>query len=511
MKNWENIDYQTISKAHIRDGTLRVLFANGDQVDISLQSLIPFATEQALKNLQTDNPKVTPYEITIDLNSGLKVIPWDKIRVLTDKEFSRFMGEQAEEQAKLVGIKLKRLREKKSIKSNELAERSGITAQTISRIEKGHQDVSFTTLRKLLASMGYSLKDLANEEIEFEGEKAERKTLTVLLKRLSKIGIDPGFVTKRIIPKNIQNELKTFENEEPDLLLDEAASYLSNIYGWSVNDIWSNTNLSLDESSMNLSLFKKGVRSNDNQIKAYMPYANFLARATLKANNKTRSLPFPEDINEFRKILHDKYGGLNLDSILSYAWDMGVVVIPLKDSGIFHGAAWNIKGKHVIVLKQQVTSHAKWIFDLLHELYHVLVHLIEEDSIIIESHEISPISKDEDPKELEANSFANQVIFNGSAEQFAQEAVKLAKGKTEYLKVAVEDVASKHKIRVDALANYVAYRLAYQGSQWWQTADSLQMKEPEPYLVAREFLLNNMSMDKLSSLDYNILSNALNV
>lgn len=511
MKHWDNIDYQAISKAHIRDGALEVSFANGDQVEIDLRSLMPFANERVLNTVQSDDLKVTSYEIAIDLNSEIKMIPWDKIRVLTDKDFSRFLAQQAEEQAKLIGTKLKRLREKKGIRSNELAERSGITAQTISRIEKGHQDISFTTLRKLLASMGYSLKDLANEEIEMENEKSETKTLPALLKRLSRIGIDPAFVTKKIIPRHIQDELKALENEQPDILLDEAASYVSNVYGWPVNDIWTNANLSLDDSATNLALLKKGVRSKDNQIKAYMPYANFLARATLRANKKKQIRPFPNDIEEFKKILQNEYGGLNLGSILSYAWDMGIVIIPLKDSGIFHGAAWNINGKHVIVLKQQVTSHAKWIFDLLHELYHALVHLKGEDEVIVEAGEISPISRDEDPRELEANSFASQVIFNGSAEPFAQEAVKLAKGKTEFLKKAVEEVAKKYDLRVDSLANYVAYRLAYQGSQWWQTAEGLQVKEPEPYSIARDILLKNIDLQKLGSLDYNVLSNALNI
>ena len=510
MKYWESIDYQAIANAHIRNGTLMVTFANEDKVELGLQSLLPFVSERSLKDLATENLTVTPYEISILLGSEVKEIPWDKIRVLTDKEFSRYMAQQAEEQAKLIGVKLKRLREKKGMRSNELADRSGITAQTISRIEKGHQDVSFTTLRKLLASMGCSLKDLANEEVEFENERSESKTFSSLLKKLSRIGLDPSFVTKRIIPRSIQNELNSMQDEHPDLLLDEAASYLSNVYGWSLNDIWGNAKLTLDESTANLALFKKGIKSNDNHIKAYMPYANFLANAILKANKKKEVIERPQNIEEFKEILHNKYDGLNLPSILSYAWDMGIVVLPLKDSGIFHGAAWNIRGKHVIVLKQQVTSHAKWIFDLLHELYHVLVHLMDEDEIIVEAGEISPISRDQDPKELEANSFASQVIFNGSAEPFAQEAVKLAKGNTKFLKRAVEDVAVKHGLRVDSLANYVAHRLAYQGSQWWHTADGLQIKDPEPYTIARDILLRNIDLQKLESLDYNILSNALN-
>jgi transcriptional regulator with XRE-family HTH domain len=510
MNNWEQIDYQTIEDAAVNNGVLTTTFTNGDVVDIPLSSLLSLS-EVLLKKIDDEDIHNNSYEIEILVNEEPYLIPWDKIRVLTDKDFSKFLAQQAEEQAKLIGVKLKRLREKKGLKSNDLADRSGITAQSISRIEKGHQDVSFTTLRKLLASMGYSLADLANEEVELENEKSADKTFSFLLKKLSKIGIEPSFVTKKIIPKSLQLELGNLQLGQPDLLLDEAASYLSNIYGWRLNDIWSNSELNFDESNVNLALFKKGSRSNYNQIKAYVPYANFLARIVIKANHHVVRTPRPKDIEDFKQTLNTVYGGLTLSAILNYAWDMGICVIPLKDSGIFHGVAWNINGKPVIVLKQQVVSHAKWIFDLLHELYHVLVHLKEDNEIILETSEISPNSKDEDPREREANSFASQVIFNGNPEKFAQEAVTIAKGKIEFLRSAVEDVAERNQIRVDALANYLAHRLAYQGNQWWSIADGLQEKDPEPFEIAQEILLQNIEINNLTSMDYNLLATALNV
>ncbi|MDP9046980.1 MAG: helix-turn-helix domain-containing protein, partial [Bacteroidota bacterium] len=324
MNYWENINYQTIEKAMVRDGTLVTSFANGDTVEISLQSLLPYISEELIKKIKSEDIHNNSFEIEIETGSDIRLIPWDKIRVLTDKEFSRFLATQAEEQAKLIGIKLKRLREKNGIRSNDLAERSGITAQTISRIEKGHQDISFTTLRKLLASMGYSLSDLANEEVELESEQIADKTFSFLLKRLSKLGLEPGFVTRKIIPKNLQTELNNYQNDQPDLLLDEAASYLSNIYGWKINDIWSNSDLVLDESNVNLALFKKGTRSNFNQIKAYVPYANFLARIVLKASKTGKQVPFPNDIEDFKNMLENRYGGLHLAAILNYAWDMDI-------------------------------------------------------------------------------------------------------------------------------------------------------------------------------------------
>lgn len=505
MEAWNKIEYQVIKEAKLDKGKLAVTFENGDVAEVPLVAVLSSFPEDSIKSLTNHDLEVNPYDIEIKINGEARLIPWDKIRVLSDKSYSKFMSDQAEEQAKLVGIKIKRLREKKGLRANDLSERSGITAQTISRIEKGHQDISFITLRKLLAAMGYSLKDLANEEVELANEQKPVKTLAYLLKRLSKIGIDPGFVTKRIIPRSLQIQLSN-SLEQPDILVNEAAAYVSNIYGWKANDIWDNTDLSVD--TFNNVLFKKGARGNANLISAYMPYAEFLAKSTLKAVRKKKTIGYPDDIEQFKAILNERYGGLTFPGLLSYSWDMGICVIPLNDSGIFHGAAWNINGSHVILLKQQVTSHARWIFDLLHELYHVFQHLDSPESMIVESEEISPTTRNDDTKELEANSFASQVIFNGSPEPFAQEAVELAKGKVELLKWAVQEVSQKHGLRTDSLANYLAHRLAYQGSQWWQTADTLQEKEPFPYEIARDILLENIDMNKLGPIDYNILSTA---
>lgn len=511
MKPWNDIKYQTISKASIARATLMVEFANGDEIEIALNNLLPSVSESELNNIKVDDLDVLPYEVTIKTTSVQKSIPWDKLRVLSDKEFGKHLAEEADTQAKLIGIKIKRLREKKGIKSMDLAERAGLTAQTISRIEKGHQDVSFSTLRRLLASMGYDLSDLAEEEIELNEETASLKSFPHLLKRLSKIGIDPAFITNKIIPKTIVSELGVVTNDQPELLLNEAASYISNIYGWSINDIWNNSALSLDESKVNANiLFKKSVRSNYHQIRAYVPYAHYLARTVLKAVKKKPSKSFPDSAEEFREILIREYGGLNLEATLKYAWDLGITVIPLDDSGYFHGAAWNINSQYVVVLKQRVKSHAKWLFDLLHELYHVFVHLQGSEDVIIETTEINPLSN-EDGKEAEANSFASQVIFNGNPEPYAQEAVRLAKGKVEFLREAVQEVAKQHKIQVDSLANYVAHRLSFQGTQWWGTAEGLQVNEPDPFKIAKNELIENIEMKRLSTIDVNLLSTALKI
>lgn len=339
MNNWDNISYQTIKSAFVNNDVIVVEFNDDSKVSVDASSLLPFASETQLKTLTSSSISNNSYEILIDLTGTPVSIPWDKIRVLTDKEFGRFMAEKAEEQAKLIGIKLKRLRERKSIKSIELAERSGITAQTISRIEKGHTDVGFSTLRKLLACMGYSLKDLATEEFEMEIETESEKTYTQLLKRLGKCGVDTNLLANRVIPKNIHKALSTSKSKQPSLLLNEAVSYISTVFGWSQDEVWSSNNLQIPTNAYSEALFKMPINANINQIKAYAHYGYYLAKVALKAFNIKPVLDYPSDTNDFKKVLIEHYDGVNLESIIRYAWDMGIIVLPLNDSGLFHGAS----------------------------------------------------------------------------------------------------------------------------------------------------------------------------
>ncbi|MES1181544.1 MAG: helix-turn-helix transcriptional regulator, partial [Flavobacterium sp.] len=181
IKNpWEDPTYQKISKAQLSEDYFNVQFENGDKVKVSIESVLPFHQGEVDKS----NFYFNSYELVLPSGNNSIEIPWDKIRVLTDPDFGKFLADKAEEQAKLIGKKLKKLREKNGMKSNDLAERAGITPQTISRIENGHTDIGFSTLRKILASMGYSLKDLASQELELESDVKPEKSYHVLLSRL---------------------------------------------------------------------------------------------------------------------------------------------------------------------------------------------------------------------------------------------------------------------------------------------------------------------------------------
>lgn len=419
------------------------------------------------------------------------------------------MAEVAEEQSKLIGVKIKKLREKSGIKGYDLAARSGISAQTISRLEKGHTDVSFSTLRRILASMGYSLKDLANQELELENANLQEISYNFLLKKLSGVGIDKNFLTTRIIPSRVHKVLSS-RKDQPQLLLNEAASYVSEVYGWNIDDIWTSSKLRVPKEASLSALYKMPANVNINQIEAYSHYSQYIANVVLKATAGLSTKPLPLSTEQFLKDYYNQYATLDLLFLVEFIWSLGIIVLPLNDAGLFHGAAWKIDGRYVIIVKQNSLFHARWIFDLLHELYHVLDHLKDADArSIIEIEEISPVSKTDSMEEREANTFANLVLFNGKAEEHAQKATEIARWNVSNLAAAVKKVATQHKIRIDSLANYVAFRLSTQNQNWWGHATKLQIADPNPYQIVLEKLKGEIKFNSLTPLEENLLKMAI--
>jgi transcriptional regulator with XRE-family HTH domain len=502
MTRWNDSSYQRIREAKFENNKIVINFENGDTIELSKEGLTPFHFQE----INWSELQYTPFEIIIPAKPEALEISWDKLRVITDKEFAKHLAQKSEEQSKLIGVKVRRLRDKKGISSKDLAERAGVTPQTISRIEQGRSDVSFATLRKILAAMGYSLKDLANQELELE---SSFQNLEGLKRRLSYAGIDSNLLINKIIPSRLIQALQGHKNDPPKLLIDEAASYVSRIYGWAVNDIWSENKLIISNKPAAMAFFKKPSNANENQIKAYSHYAYYLAKIVLKGSAQNEKKEYPESLEDFKENYFTKYSELKLETLLEFVWELGIAVLPLNDSGVFHGASWNIEGRHIIVLKQVSIFHARWIFDLLHELYHVFAHLENENTSVIEVEELTPFSNNDSIEELEANSFANHFIFGDRAIDLAEKCIEVANWKIENLKSAVVRISEEEKVGVDLLSNYLAYRLSSQGENWWGTATKLQISEPNPFGIASDFLVKKIQMQKLSPMDFNLLNTAI--
>lgn len=65
------------------------------------------------------------------------------------------------------------------------------------------------------------------------------------------------------------------------------------------------------------------------------------------------------------------------------------------------------------------------------------------------------------------------------------------------MKSAVETVAAENALSPGALANYVAFRLAGEGINWWGAATNLQATDSDPWSTTRDVLLAHLDLSKL--------------
>lgn len=493
---WNTPQFQRIVNVDYVDGDLLVKFEDGAIVRADSQKFqSPGIGNLAWKSLHYDNN-----QIIVPSPSGDVQIPWSTIRLLSDEKFAEYWAGVAEDEAKRIGYQIKELRVRKGLSSKEVAERAGITPQSLSRIERGHHDVVFTTLRKILAVMGYSLTDLENVQ-------TQPISLNFLVERLEKVGIRKDWIFQRFIPVSLIEKI----NNEPNSssVLEELASYIARIFNWPVDQVLSTSPLTLNRSVVQTAAFKSYKRTNESQASAYAIFAHYLANITLDAV-PSLGISIPSaDPDNLREIIAKNYGRVDLETTLRFIWDLGIPVIPLEDAGSFYGACWKIENRSVIILKQLTHFHGRWLFDLLHEYLHVAKHLDERQSSIIEIQEIIPFDNSTD-EEWEASEFAIDVLLYGRAEELAEKAVEFAKNKVELLKSAVIRVATSERIPIDVFANYMAYRLSDQNQiNWWGAANNLQITEPYPIEIARKIYAEKVDLEKLNELDRDLIKRAV--
>jgi hypothetical protein len=250
------------------------------------------------------------------------------------------------------------------------------------------------------------------------------------------------------------------------------------------------------------------TRTDERRLSAYTVYAHYLALLVLDATKDLPRKPIPTEATEIREAVLSTYESITFEHVLRYVWDLGVPVLPLNDPGAFHGACWRVDGRNVIVLKQQTRSVARWLIDLLHELWHAGQEPEKDQLAVIEADETTRVVR-ASPEEQVATRLAGDVVLAGRAEELAELCVKAAQSSVERLKTVVPRVAKQENVPVDALANYMAFRLSLQGINWWGAATNLQVASPDPWQTARDLLLEQANFDCLNDVDRELILRAL--
>ncbi|NER51703.1 MAG: ImmA/IrrE family metallo-endopeptidase [Symploca sp. SIO1A3] len=390
------------------------------------------------------------------------------------------------------------------LSQKELAERLGLKEQQIQRYENTeYASASFSRLVEVSQALGLRVQ----ENVFLRSDKVSLKNL---LKRLNQVGIDKNLVLRRLLPQSIVANIEAgkVSTEEADSWVFYLTRVLNRIFGLTPAAIFGSGSLQLNTAAVGTARFKVTARTDERRLNAYTVYAHFLALILLDATSTLPKKPIPTDAKEVRETIISTYGSLTFKNALYYVWSLGVPVLPLKDSSAFHGAFWRVEGRNVIVLKQKTPSVARWLFDLLHELFHASQEPNLDERTVLEAEETAE-ERQESDEELEASLFAGEVVLAGRAEELAEMCVNAAKGSVERLKKVVPQIAHRENVSVDSLANYMAFRLSLQRINWWGAATNLQEINREPWQLARDLLLQSSNFGQLNAVDRNLLLQAL--
>lgn len=380
----------------------------------------------------------------------------------------------------------------------DLADRLGLKEQQIQRYESSdYASASLTRICEIVNALGIQVR----EDVFLPTEPG---TWTDLLKRLGSVGIDESFVLRRFARVGQVGRAA----DDPSGLLFAVVNNLSRVFGWASAGILGKGQLALNAQPLGLARFKVTNHAEEAKLSAYTVYAHYLALLVLDACEHIPTRELSSDPETVYTDIAVEYGEVNFESSLRYVWELGIPVLPLVDPGAFHGACWRTKGRGVIVLKQPLHSSARWLFDLLHEYYHLTEAPDDGDFSFLEAPIQSDVRRDSD-SEVEANSFAGAVALAGKAEELASRCASESRGWLPKLKRVVTRVADEENVPIAALANYLAFRLSAEGQNWWGTAANLQPADENPWRIARDVLLEKVQLHRIAPPDRELLVLAL--
>jgi transcriptional regulator with XRE-family HTH domain len=385
----------------------------------------------------------------------------------------------------------------------QLAEALGLKEQQIQRYEAtGYFGANLSRLQEVLNALGVKVrKRLVVPELPV--------TISALFGRLADLGFQKDFVERKFLSPQLRALVENGESTSNlEALVFAAAANISRIFAWEPADFFSSASLQVPDRALSYARFKLPANARRTALPAYTVYAHFLALLLVQATPHVGTKTIPASWRHVRNQILELFGEISLLNVVRYIWDLGVVILPLKDSGYFHAATWRFRGRNVIVIKQQTSSEARWIIDLLHELWHASQNQENPEHSVIEADAVY-LTTDQLIEEQIATDFAADVVFKGRADELAEESATASSHRTEWLKTAVQKVARENGCRTDLLANYLAYRLSLEGQNWWGTASRLQEEGPDPWECVRDFVVGNIKWDALHGGDRQLLEQAL--
>ena len=386
-----------------------------------------------------------------------------------------------------------------------LAERLGLKEQQIQRYEtERYASASFKRLGEVANALEIQIKN----EILLPASMA---SFHDIVKKTKLAGVNRDFVISRLLSSadaaKANGEVNDGQNEH--VLVSRLAEVLKHVFGWSLGGILRDEPVSLPSVATRTARFSIPQSPQLPELVAFTTYAHHLAHVALEGMEHQKQAAIPTKPREMRQVILERGSKTDdLRGVLETVWDLGVVVLPLRGKGTFLGACWRSHGRIVIVLKPTTQFESRWIFDLLHELFHAAQNREHLHCGMIESTPTSSERRESD-EEHAASQYAADIMLDCKAEELTQRCVVSTRGHPDRLKGEVNKVSRESHVDPNALANYLIYSQKLEGHDWWGTTPPLKQTS-DPWQTARDVFYDRFQFQIANELDRSLLNRALN-
>lgn len=369
---------------------------------------------------------------------------------------------------------------------SDLAGMLGLRPQQIQRWEsEEYASVSFASLARIANVLKLDTRQnvLLDDRPAYDPKELRRALMDA--------GLPASVLDTRILPRRLATRL--------DMFIDELDARLRKLFAFGIREVLSHREFAPTALQFKLPASAKQVRT-----RAYAAYLDGLCSIVAKAVRRQPS-PLPGSIEDMHAQLF--FYGLSLQSAVEACWEMGIAVIALDDRIAFNGACWRRNGRAVIVLRNTGDEESRALFDLIHELYHLIA--TEGDFAMIEAEETSS-ERRESREEQRANRFAAEVLTEGRLATIISEFLQRSNGQVSLLSEAAIEIADEENIPVGILANLFAAHVDKENSNrsWWAAARLLQ--EPgDPWRTVRDVFIRNAELDRLDRVEKDLINQML--
>jgi transcriptional regulator with XRE-family HTH domain len=370
----------------------------------------------------------------------------------------------------------------RGLNQSQLAELLGTRPQQIQRWENDeYSNVGFTSL-KLIA-------DALNLDVQPRVRLlAEQPVAPTQIRRgLSNAGLPKSIFDKYLLPQH---------RKEGPGLLDELSARLERVFGFGAQQA-----ATLEAFAQPAMQFKLPANASQSRTRAYAAYLNGLCEIIAKCVD-----PIEVQLPASLELLHDFLfeEEISLRAAVDRCWSINVAVFPTNDSVGMNGAFWKRNSKAIIVLRNRGTEEFRALFDLLHELFHLLT-APSDDLVRIAAEETSR-ERRQSEDERRADRFAAEVLTRGRLGELIREIIDGSRGQASLLKVSVERASEASGIPVGVIANLLAKQISHDqdNPSWWAAARSLQ-PAGEPWKVVRNAFLREADLTKLDRVETDLI------